>query len=78
VQDSPVKVKWSGPNGEKFKWIDGLIQSDGLSASIGLNSMKIHHWSLSDDASLKTKLEHKFHEHGNNVWSLAKIAWSVV
>lgn len=44
----------------------------------GANSMKIHHWSVSDDASFKTKLKHKFHEHGNSVWSLAKTAWSVV
>lgn len=78
VQDSPVKVKWTGPNGAQFKWIDGLVKSDALSASVGPNSMKIHHWSLSDDASFKTKLKHKFHEHGNNVWSLAKIGWSVV
>lgn len=78
VQDSPVKVKWTGPGGEKFKWIDGLIKSDALSASVGLNSLKIHHWSLSEDASRGTKLKHKFHEHGNSVWSLAKTAWSVV
>lgn len=78
VQDSPVKVKWTGPNGAQFKWIEGLIKGDALSASVGPNSMKIHHWSLSDDASFKTKLKHKFHEHGNSVWSLAKTAWSVV
>jgi hypothetical protein len=78
VQDCPVKVKWTGPNGAQFKWIEGLIKSDALSASVGANSMKIHHWTLSDDASFKTRLKHKFHEHGNNVWSLAKTAWSVV
>jgi len=40
--------------------------------------MKIHHYSLSEDADLKTRLKHKFHEHGNSAWSLAKTAWSVV
>lgn len=78
VQECPVKVKWTGPNGEKFKWISGLIKSDALSASVGPNTMKIHHYSLSEDADLKTRLKHKFHEHGNSAWSLAKTAWSVV
>jgi hypothetical protein len=78
VKDLPAKVKWSGPNGEKFKWISSLVDSDALSASIGPNALKIHHYTLSDDASLKTRLNHKFHEHGNSAWSLAKTAWSVV
>lgn len=78
LKETPVKVKWTGPGGEKFKWIDGLINSDALSASVGIDSLKIHHWTLSEDASLKTKLKHKFHEHGNSVWSLGKAAWSVV
>jgi hypothetical protein len=76
VQDCPVKVKWSGPNGEKYKWISSLVESDALSASVGPNALKIHHYSLSDNASRKTKLKHKFHEHGNSAWSLAKTAWS--
>jgi hypothetical protein len=78
ANDSPVKVKWTGPNGDKFKWIDGLIKGDALSASVGPNALKIHHWTLSDDASFKTKLKHKFHEHGNSAWSLAKTGWSVI
>ncbi len=78
LKHSPVKVKWTGPGGEKFKWIDGLIGSDALSASVGLDSLKIHHWTLSEDASLATRMKHKFHEHGNSVWSLGKTAWSVV
>lgn len=78
VQDSPVKVKWTGPNGEKYKWISNLIITDALSASVGPNALKIHHYSLSEDASRKTRFKHKFHEHGNNAWSLAKTAWSVI
>jgi hypothetical protein len=78
VKDTPVKVKWTGPNGEKFKWIDGLVKSEALSASVGLDSLKIHHWTLSEDASLKTRMKHKFHEHGNSVWSVGKKVWSVV
>jgi hypothetical protein len=78
VKDTPVKVKWTGPNGEKFKWIDGLVGSEAKSASVGLDSLKIHHWTLSEDADLKTRMKHKFHEHGGTVWSLGKKAWSVV
>lgn len=78
LKESPVKVKWTGPGGEKFKWIDGLIGSDALSASVGVDSLKIHHWTLSEDATLATRIKHKFHEHGNSVWSLGKTAWSVI
>ncbi|MGD8278005.1 MAG: hypothetical protein PVH00_08260 [Gemmatimonadota bacterium] len=78
VNKSPVDVKWTGPNGEKYKWIDSLVKSEAKSASVGPATMKIHHWSLSDDASRKERFKHRFHENGNRVWSLAKTAWSVV
>lgn len=78
VKDAPVKVRWTGPNGEQFKWIQGLIDSEAKSASVGADSLKIHHWTLTEDASLKVRMKHKFHEHGNSVWSLTKKAWSAV
>jgi hypothetical protein len=78
IKQSPVKVAWTGPSGKDFEWIKSLIDCDALSASVGLNITKIHHYSLSADASLKTKFKHKFYEHGNSVWSLAKAGWSVI
>ncbi|CAN5669832.1 hypothetical protein BH23GEM7_BH23GEM7_11970 [soil metagenome] len=78
VKASPVKVSWSGPNAEQFKYIKSLIDSDALSASVGLNITKIHHYSLSGDASLKTKFKHKFLQYSNDAWSLFKTGVSVV
>jgi hypothetical protein len=78
VAQTPVKVKWSGPHGEKFKWMDGLVKSDALSASVGLPGLKIHHWHLSEDASRKDRIKHRLHQVGDKSWGVGKAVWGVV
>ena len=79
ISRSPVTVKWTGPNGEKYKWIDGLVKHDTKSASVGLAVTKIHHFMEStENASRGDRARHRFYETGNKVWSVGKTAWSVV
>lgn len=79
INRSPVSVKWTGPNGEKYKWIEGLIAHDAKSASVGLAMTKVHHFmEPTEYASRRDRARHRFHEAGNKVWSIGKTAWSVI
>ncbi|NND92158.1 MAG: hypothetical protein HKN42_14960 [Granulosicoccus sp.] len=79
INRSPVSVKWTGPNGEKYKWIDGLIEHDATSASVGLAMTKMHHFmEPTSNASRGDRARHRFYEAGNKAWSVAKTTWSVV
>ena len=78
VAQTPVKVQWTGPHAEKFKWLDGLVKSDALSASVGLSGLKIHHWHLSEDASRKDRIRHRLYQVGDKSWAVGKAVWGVV
>jgi hypothetical protein len=64
IQANPVKVKWAD---EKYEWIDGLVKSDALSASVGLDITKIHHFRLSENATTSEKFKHRFYQASNKV-----------